>query len=61
MCFSPGSIPESSVKKIDKVIQRLLKVTTPTEYMVSTKLNKFVNFEFPFMKLSEIDPCGKYM
>ena len=37
--------------KIDKVIQRLLKVTTPTEYkkyMVSfqQKLNYFVNFDF---------------
>ena len=37
------SIPESLVKKIttDKVIQSLLKVTTPTEYkkyMVSTKV-----------------------
>jgi hypothetical protein len=42
MHFSQGSIPESLVEKkikIDKVIQPLLKVTTPKEYkkyMVST-------------------------
>ena len=43
MRFWQGSIPESFVKKIktDKVIQRYLKVTTPTEYKkynVSTKV-----------------------
>jgi hypothetical protein len=44
MCFSQGSIPESLVNKkiiIDKVIQHLLKVATPTEYkkyMVSTNV-----------------------
>ena len=36
MHFSQGSIPESLVNKkkikIDKVIQHLLKVTTPKEY-----------------------------
>ena len=43
MCFSQGSITERLVKKIttDKLIQRLLKVTTPIEYkkyMVSTNV-----------------------
>ena len=59
-----GSIPESFGKKIDKVIQHLLKVTTPTnykKYMVLTNVESFVNFEFIFMKLSGIDPCGNPM
>ena len=44
MRFLQGSIPESLVKKkikIDKVIQLLLKVTTPKEYkkyMISTNV-----------------------
>ena len=54
-----GSIPESFGKKrikIDKVIQRLLRVTTPTKYK---NVENFVNFEFIFMKLLGIDPCRK--
>ena len=64
MQFSQVSIPESLVKKFitDKVIQHLLKVTTPTEYkkyMVSTNVEYFVNCESFFTKLSGIDPCEK--
>ena len=68
MCFSQESIIESFVKKkikIDKVIKRLLKVTTPTvnkKYMVSRNIESLCHIYFFYEILrAVIDACENDM